>query len=163
VINYKRPTTIGQKITNYKDLALNKTRKQTKGGSRPCEHCALCGCYGKNNKSMVPIFSQLLTKTNTFKLNQCLTCADIGIYVGLVWYVMNSMLVKLATNFPKNGQRIEVNGTNKIVKLTVTRTRWPCAALFRKPRHYKQATSARSIYRYFCRTTKLSLSGYLWK
>ena len=39
---HKRPTTIGQKLTNYKDLALNKTRKQAKGGSRPCEHCALC-------------------------------------------------------------------------------------------------------------------------
>ena len=39
---------------------------------------------------------------------------------------MNSMLVKLATNFPKDGQRIAVIGTNKIVKLTVTRTKWPC-------------------------------------
>jgi len=47
MITYKRPTTIGQELTNYKDLALNKTGKQTKGGSRPCENCALCGCYGK--------------------------------------------------------------------------------------------------------------------
>jgi len=31
MITYKRRTTIGQKLTNYKDLALNKTRKQTKG------------------------------------------------------------------------------------------------------------------------------------
>jgi len=81
MITFKRPTTIGQKLTNYKDLALNKTQKQTKGGSRPCEHCALCGCYGKNNKSMVPNVSQLLTKTKTFKLNQSLTCADFVIYV----------------------------------------------------------------------------------
>ena len=101
MITYKRPTTIGQKLTNYKDLALNKTRKQTKGGSRPCELCALCGCYGKNNKSMVP-------------------------------NVMNSMLVKLATNFPKDGQRIAVIGTNKIAKLTVTRTRWPCRGTIQK-------------------------------
>ena len=81
MMSYKRPTTIGHKLTNYKDLALNKTRKQTKGGSRPCEHSALCGCYGKNNKSMVPNVSQLLTKTKTFQLNQSLTCADFGIYV----------------------------------------------------------------------------------
>ena len=48
-----------------------------------CEHCALCACYRKNNKSMVglPNVSQLLTKTKTFKLNQSLTCADFGIYV----------------------------------------------------------------------------------
>ena len=83
MITYKRPTTIGQKLTNYKDLALIKTRKQTKGGSRACEHCALCGCYGKNIKSMVPTVSQLLTKTKTFKLNQSLTCADFGIYVAI--------------------------------------------------------------------------------
>ena len=81
MITCKRLTTIGQKLTNYKDLALNKTRKQTKCGSRPCEHCALCGCYGKNNKSMLSNVSQLLTKTKTFKLNQSLTCADFGIYV----------------------------------------------------------------------------------
>ena len=44
------------------------------------------------------------------------------------WHQMfhNSMLVKLATNFPKDGQRIAVIGTNKIVKLIVTRTKWPC-------------------------------------
>ena len=30
---------------------------------------------------MVPIVSQLLTKTKTFKLNQSLICADFGIYV----------------------------------------------------------------------------------
>jgi len=81
MITYKRLTIIGQKLTNSKDLALNKTRMQSKGGSRPCEHCALCGCYGKNNKSMVPQVSQLLTKTKTFKLNQSLTYADFGIYV----------------------------------------------------------------------------------
>jgi len=66
IITYKRPITIGQKLINYKNLALNKTRKQTKGGSRPCEHCSLCGCCGKNNESMVPNVSQLLTKTKTF-------------------------------------------------------------------------------------------------
>jgi len=33
MITYKGPTTSGQKLMNYKDFALNKTRKQTKGGS----------------------------------------------------------------------------------------------------------------------------------
>jgi len=79
MITHKRPTAIGQTLTNYKDLALNKTRKQTKGRSRPCEYCALCGCYGKNNKSMVPNVSQLLTKTKTFNLSQSLTCVYFGI------------------------------------------------------------------------------------
>ena len=81
MITYKRPTTTGQKLTNYKDLVFNKTRKQTKGGLRPCERCALSGCYGKNNKSTVSNVSQLLTKTKTFPLNQSLTCSDFGICV----------------------------------------------------------------------------------
>jgi len=42
------------------------------------------------------------------------------------------MLVKLVTNFPKDGQRIAVIGTNKIVKLTVTRTRWPCCGTIQR-------------------------------
>ena len=82
----------------YKDLALNKTRKQTKGGSRPWEHCALCGCYGKNNKSMVLNVSQLLTKTKTFKLNQSLTCADFGIYIA-TWVICHEQCV--ATKWSK--------------------------------------------------------------
>jgi len=103
MVAYKRPTTIGQKLTNYKDLALNKTRKQTKGGSRSYEHCALCGCFGKINRSMVRNVSQLLTKTKTFKLNQSLAFADFGIYVATCvicheQYVGQSML---AANFQK--------------------------------------------------------------
>jgi len=75
---------------------------------------------------MLPNVSQLLTKTKTFKLNQSLTCADFGIYVATCVICHEQYLVKLATNFPKDGQRTAVIGTSKIVKLTMTRTRWPC-------------------------------------
>ena len=132
MITYKRPTTIGQKLKNYKDLALNKTRKQTKGGSRPCEHCALCGCYGKNNKSMVPNVSQLLTKTKTFKLNQTLTCADFGIYVATCVICHEQYVGQTSNKFSKRWSAHRSNSTNKIVKLTVTRTRWPCRGTIQK-------------------------------
>ena len=79
-LNNKQKSLCQMTTTNVY-LVSNKTRKQTKGGSRPCGHCALCGCYGKNNKSMVPNASELLTKTKTFKLNLSLTCSDFGIYV----------------------------------------------------------------------------------
>jgi len=49
-------------------LALSKTKKQTDGASRLCKHCTLCGCCGKNNKSMLPTVSQIMTKTKTFLL-----------------------------------------------------------------------------------------------
>jgi len=37
----------------------------------------------KNNKSMVPNVSQMLTKIKTFPLNQNFICADFGIYVAI--------------------------------------------------------------------------------
>jgi len=80
-MTYKRPTTIAQLLTNYKQLALSKTREHVKGMSGPCGHCALCGNHGKHNKSMVPCVSQIMGKNKTFQLNQKLTCANHGIYV----------------------------------------------------------------------------------
>jgi len=164
MITYKRPTTIGQKLTNYKDLALNKTRKQTKGGSRPCEHCALCGCYGKNNKSMVPNVSQLLTKTKTFKLNQSLTCADFGIYVATCVICHGQYVGQTSKKVSKRWSAHRSNWNKQDCKTDSDKDQMALSRHYsEKPRHYKQATSARSIHRYFCRTTKLSLSGYLWK
>jgi len=74
---------------------------------------------------MVPNVSQLLTKNNAFPLNQPLTCANFGIYVvtSVICHVMKRMLGKLATNFPKDGQRIAAIRTNMIVKVTMTRTK----------------------------------------
>jgi len=81
MMTYKRPTTIGQLLTNYKHLALSKTREHAKALSGPCGHCALCGDYGKHNKSMVPCVLQIMSKTKAFPHNQNLTCAKYGIYV----------------------------------------------------------------------------------
>jgi len=39
---------------------------------------------------------------------------------------MNSMLINQATKFLKDCQRFAVIGTSRFVKLTVTRTIWPC-------------------------------------
>jgi len=47
MMTYKRSTTIGQLLTNYKHLALSKTKEHVKGMSGPCGHCTLCGNYGK--------------------------------------------------------------------------------------------------------------------
>ena len=81
MITYKRPKTIGRILTNYKHHASSKTREPVTDESGPCGHCALCGCYGKHDKSMVPRVSQTMSKTETFPLNQNLTCRNYGIYV----------------------------------------------------------------------------------
>jgi len=81
MITYIRPTTIEQSLTNYKHLALSKTREHVKGMWGPCGHCALSGNHGKHNKSMVPCVSQIMGKNKTFPLNQKLTCENHSIYV----------------------------------------------------------------------------------
>jgi len=81
MIAYKKTTTNEQLLTNYKHLALSKTREHVKGMSSPCGHCALCGNHAKHNKSLVPCVSQIMGKIKTFPLNQKLTCANHGIYV----------------------------------------------------------------------------------
>jgi len=48
-------------ITNYKHLALSKTREHVKGMSGPCGYCALYGNHGKHNKSLAT--SQHLKKS----------------------------------------------------------------------------------------------------
>ena len=117
MITYKGPTTIGQTLTNYKDLALNKTRKQTQGGSRPCERCALCGYHGKNNKSMVANVSQVLTKTKTFKLNQSLTCTDFGIYVATCVICQEQYVGQTSNQFSKRWSAHRSNWNKQYCKI----------------------------------------------
>ena len=105
---------------NYKHLAFSKTREHVKGVSGPCGHYALCGHYGKHNKSTAPCVSHIMNKTKTSTLDQNWACANYGIYVGLVWYVINNMSSKPRTNFPSDGVRT-VDPTAKLTKM-----KWPC-------------------------------------
>jgi len=53
MISYKRPITTGQNLTNYKHLVSSMTNNQIEDVSGPCKQCAICGCYGKHNMSIV--------------------------------------------------------------------------------------------------------------
>jgi len=77
--------------------ALSKTREIVKGVSGPCGPYALCGCYGKHNKSMVPCVSQIMSKAKTFPLNQNLTCTNYGIDVATC-VICNKKYVGQTTN-----------------------------------------------------------------
>jgi len=163
VITYKKPTTIWRKLTNY-CLVLNKTRRQTKGGSRPCKRCALCGCHGKNDKSIIPNVSQLLTKNKTFPLNENLTCAYYGIYVATCAICHEQYFGQTNKNFSKrwSGRRSSWNKQDcktGIDQMALSRPNSKNHGTINKP----PLQSARITHRCVCRTTKLSLSGYLWK
>ena len=51
MVTFKRPITTRQILTNYKHVALSKTKKHVKAMSGPCNHYALCGCHGKQQIS----------------------------------------------------------------------------------------------------------------
>jgi len=104
---------------------------------------------------MVSNFSQLLTKTKTFKLNQSLTCADFGIDVVTCVICHEQYVAQTSNKFSKRLSAHRSNWNKQDCKTDSDKDQMALS------RHYKQATSARSIHHYFCRTTKLSLSGYL--
>ena len=81
MVTYKRPATLARYLTNYKSLAHSRTPTGQMGYSKPCGHCALCGCFGNYRKPMVSFTNILQTPHRTFKLKQTLTCSDFGIYV----------------------------------------------------------------------------------
>ena len=131
MVTCKTTDTIGQKLTNHKDLAINKPRKLFEGVSRPCKHCVLCGCCGKHNKSMVPHVSllwnmEILKHANDKKWNflhspKTWHVQTMAFMQWLVWYAMNSMLAKPWTNFPWDGHRTTVLGIKWIAKVTKTK------------------------------------------
>jgi len=81
MIVYKKPTTIGNILTNYQKIAHNKLEKvSVLGGSHPCNKCALCGNHGKH-KNMINSTNYIYTNDNIkIKLKQNLNCSNYGIY-----------------------------------------------------------------------------------
>ena len=120
---YRRSTTIRQKLTDNKRLALNNIQKQIKEIPRPCNGCAACGCHRKYNKSMVPCFSQIKPKNKHFPLNQTLHAPTAALAQWLVWQTINNMSARPLTNFPWES-RTAVIEANEIVKMT--KIKWPC-------------------------------------
>ena len=80
-IIYKKPATLRDVLTNYKNISLNLQPSSSGHGlSSPCGHCALCGNHGKH-KNMVATTSVISTNFGSnFILKQNLNCTNFGIY-----------------------------------------------------------------------------------
>ena len=81
---YKKPPTLLNMLTNYRNIAHNESfqREVRAGLSHPCNKCALCGNFRYyNGKSMVPTVNHIKTaQGKLFFLKQNLTCSNYGIY-----------------------------------------------------------------------------------
>jgi len=122
----------------------------------------------KNNKSMVPNVSQLLTKTKTFKLNQSLTCADFGIYVATSVICHEQYVGQTSNKFFKRWSAHRSTWNKQDYKTDSVKDQMALS------RHYSEkhgTISKPPLHEAYsvtfvehpscCHSTKLSLSGYL--
>ena len=109
---------------------------------------------------MVPNASELLTKTKTFKLNQSLTSADIGIYVETCVICHEQYVGQSSNKFSKLWSAHRSNWNKQDCKtdsdqMALSQHYSENHGTINKPPLHEAYTVT------FCRTTKLSLSGYL--
>ena len=107
-IAYKRPSTLGQRLMQYRKIAHDSVdSSSTTGSSHPCGHCSLCGCFGKT-KSMVFATDTIKTPNNkSILLKTSLTCKDWGIYVATCLTCKHQYVGQTSTSFSSrwNGHR----------------------------------------------------------
>ena len=108
MVTYKRPPTLGQRLTQYRKIAHEPDYGKTlTGSSNPCKHCSLCGCFGKN-KNMVISTNTIKTPNNQIiRLKTSLTCKDWGIYVATCLICKHQYVGQTSTSFSSrwNGHR----------------------------------------------------------
>jgi len=115
ITTYKRPTTVGQLLTNYRSLVHREaSSQQQRGYSRPCGHCALCSKFGKHDANMVPKVTALHSKGKLFPLRQMLTCAKYRIYVATCKLCGEQYVGQTSNKFSKcwNSHRSSWNTVN---------------------------------------------------
>ena len=115
MITYKRPTTVGQLLTNYRSLAHREaSNQQQRGYLGPCGHCALCGKFCKHDANMVPKVTALHSKGKLFPLRQMLTCANYRNYVATCKLCGEQYVGQTSNKFSKrwNSHRSSWNADN---------------------------------------------------
>ena len=122
MITYKRLTTVGQLLANYRSLAHSEaSNQQQRGYSGPCGHCALSGKFGKHDANMVLKVTALHSKGKLFPLRQVLTCANYGIYVATCKLCGKQYDGQTQINFRNVGIPTALRGTLSICLMTKSR------------------------------------------
>ena len=99
-LTYRRPTTLGGILTNYKSIA-HETKTIEESGSQACGRCALCGNWG-DNKNMVYETKKFVTKENkVIKLTEKIKCCNFGIYVAQCLVCQDTYVGQTSTSFSK--------------------------------------------------------------
>ena len=99
-LTYRRPTTLGGILTNYKGIA-HGCKTIGESGSQACGRCALCGNWGAH-KCMVLETKTFLTKENKIiKLRQSIKCYNFGIYAAQCQVCREIYVGQTVTSFSK--------------------------------------------------------------
>jgi len=86
-MEYKRPATLQNKLTNYKFIAHDHLNQTAKGSCKLCYKCALCRNHGNINLWLKK--SDITTPNGQiFKFNQNLACPIMSSFVcGTNWLI----------------------------------------------------------------------------
>ena len=81
VLTFCRPPTIGNHLTNYKNIATrNNNSLQDIVGSYPCNSCGLCGNRGKLSNMVLATKMLLLRDGKKISIKSYINCKSNGIY-----------------------------------------------------------------------------------
>ena len=84
MVTFRRPPTLGNLLTNYKNIAMDRNKNYNNiAKSSGCGRCGLCGNFG-SLLNMVKNTNIITTsKGTTIKLKQHLTCRSYGIFCSM--------------------------------------------------------------------------------
>ena len=121
ILAYKRPQTLGNFVTCYKNLSSGPLEGKDGSISGPSNKCALCGNHGSHN-SMVPLIKDIRTPNGVRPLIQKLNCKDYGIYAACCKNCDNYYVDQTMTSFSQHWTQHQVLWTNfATVKIIIIR------------------------------------------
>ena len=80
LITFCKPQTLANHLLNYKEVCQGDRPAKKTGSSRKCNHCGLCGNWGKLNNMVLETEYITLKDGKKYQLKKDLTCKNYGIY-----------------------------------------------------------------------------------
>ena len=81
IISFSKPSTLANHLLNYKKISIIKNIKNnTRGGSKKCKRCGLCGHHGQLQNMVCEDETIKLKNGKLIAVKHTLTCKNFGIY-----------------------------------------------------------------------------------
>ena len=102
MVTFRRPPTLGNLLTNYKNIAMDRNKNYNNiAKSSGCGRCGLCGNFGSLLNMVKNTNITTTSKGTTIKLKQHLTCRSYGIYSAQCLICKEIYIGQTCTTFAK--------------------------------------------------------------